>query len=68
MEPNRIVKMALAETRISLEQFATEVYGISKQAMSQKLKKELPESVQQEMKAAIIEMARERVRRVEEMS
>ena len=64
MDTNKIVKMTLAETGISLTQLAEE-YGVSKQAMSQKLQKEQPEEDQQEMRYRIIEMARERVRRAE---
>lgn len=64
MDTNKIVKMTLAETGISLTQLAAE-YGVSKQAMSQKLQKEQSEEEQQEMRFRIIEMARERVRRAE---
>ena len=64
MDTNKIVKMTLSETGISLTQLA-EAYGISKQAMSQKLQKEQPEKDQKEMRSRIIEMARERIRRAE---
>lgn len=65
-EANKIVKMVLAETRVSLEQLG-EMYGVTKQCMSQKLKKELPEEVQQAYCQAIIALARERIRNVERM-
>ena len=67
MEPNRIVKMTLAETRVSLEQLAA-VYGVSKQRISAKLQKELPADEQEEMRRAVIEIARDRIRRAEEIA
>ena len=62
MEPNQIVKIAMKETKVSIEELA-EVYGISKQAMSRKLKTELPDDIQIEYRAAIIAIAENRVRK-----
>lgn len=64
METNKIVKMTLAETGITLAQLG-EAYGVSKQAIHQKLQKEQPEEVQEEMRHKILDMARERIRRAE---
>ena len=64
MEANKIVKMTLAETNTSLAQLG-EAYGISKQAMHQKLQKEQHKEVQEEMRIRILDMARERIRRAE---
>lgn len=62
MEANQIVKVAMKETKVSLEELA-EVYGISKQAMSQRLKNELPNEIQVEYRSAIIAIAEDRIRK-----
>lgn len=59
-DTNRMVKTALAETRVSLEQLAEE-YGVTKQRMSFKLKKELPEDEQRDYCKVIIDIARRRI-------
>lgn len=64
MEPNKKVKVAMAETRVTLEQLAM-IRGVTKQAMHQKLQKELPEDVQEELKKQVLDIARERIMRAE---
>ena len=64
METNKIVKMTLAETGISLAQLG-EAYGVSKQAIHQRLQKEQPQEIQEEMRRVIITMAQEKIRRAE---
>lgn len=66
MDTNKKVQIALAETGTSLAQLG-DAYGVSKQAIHQKLQKELPEETQDEMCRTIIDMARERIRRAEAM-
>ena len=66
MEPNRKVKVAMAETRVTLEQLAT-ARGVTKQAMHQKLQKELPEEMQEELKKQVLDIAKERIHRAEEI-
>ena len=67
MEPNKKVKAAMAETRVTLEQLAM-IRGVSKQAMHQKLQKELPEEMQEELKRQVLDIARERIMRAEEIA
>ena len=67
MEPNEKVKKAMAETRVTLEQLAM-IRGVSKQAMHQKLQKELPEEMQEELKRQVLDIARERIMRAEEIA
>lgn len=67
MEPNEKVKKAMAETRVTLEQLAI-IRGVSKQAMHQKLQKELPEEMQEELKRQVLDIARERIMRAEEIA
>ena len=67
MEPNEKVKKAMAETRVTLEQLAL-IRGVSKQAMHQKLQKELPEEMQEELKRQVLDIARERIMRAEEIA
>lgn len=64
-DTNRMVKTTLAETRVSLEQLAEE-YGVTKQRMSFKLKKELPEDEQRDYCKVIIDIARRRIRNAEQ--
>lgn len=63
-DTNRMVKTTLAETRVSLEQLAEE-YGVTKQRMSFKLKKELPEDEQRDYCKVIIDIARRRIHNAE---
>ena len=67
MEPNEKVKKAMAETRVTLEQLAL-IRGVSKQAMHQKLQKELPEEMQEELKRQVLDIARERIMRAEDIA
>ena len=67
MEPNEKVKKAMAETRVTLEQLAM-IRGVSKQAMHQKLQKELPEEMQEELKRQVLDIARKRIMRAEEIA
>lgn len=64
-DTNRMVKTTLAETRVSLEQLAEE-YGVTKQRMSFKLKKELPEDEQRDYCKVIIDIARRRIHNAEQ--
>ena len=67
MEPNKKVKVAMAETRVTLENLAIS-RGVTKQAMHQKLQKELPEEVQEELKKQVLAIAKERLHRAEEIA
>ena len=67
MEANRIVKATLAETRVTIGQLA-DAYGVSKQRMHTKLQKERSPEEQEEMRQTAIRIARDRIRRAEEMA
>ena len=67
MEPNKKVKAAMNETRVTLEHLAT-ARGVTKQAMHQKLQKELPEEMQEELKKQVLDIAKERIHRAEEIA
>ena len=67
MEPNRKVKVTMAETRVTLEQLAAS-RGVTKQAMHQKLKNELPEELQEELKQQVLDIAKARILRAEEIA
>ena len=67
MEPNKKVKAAMAETKVTLGQLAI-IRGVSKQAMHQKLQKELPEEMQEELKRQVLDIAKERIMRAEEIA
>ena len=67
MEPNKKVKVAMAETRVTLENLAIS-RGVTKQAMHQKLQKELPDEVQEELKKQVLAIAKERIHRAEEIA
>ena len=67
MEPNKKVKVAMAETRVTLEHLAM-ARGVTKQAMHQKLQKELPEEMQEELKQQVLDIAKERIHRAEEIA
>ena len=67
MEPNRKVKVTMAETRVTLEHLAT-ARGVTKQAMHQKLKNELPEELQEELKQQVLDIAKARILRAEEIA
>lgn len=66
METNRLVKMTMAETRVSLEQLAG-AYGVTRQRMHAILQKELPQERQLDYYNTVVRIARERIRNVESM-
>ncbi len=67
MKTNEMVVKLMAETRVTQAMLA-ESYGISPQAMNVKMRKEQPAAVQDEWRRKIISIARESLRRAEEMA
>ena len=67
MEPNKKVKAVMAETRVTLEQLAL-IRGVTKQAMHQRLQKEMPEEMQEELKKQVLAIAKERIHKAEEIA
>lgn len=67
MKKNKMVVKLMSEARVTQAMLA-ESYGISPQAMNVKLHKEQPASVQDEWRKRVLEIARENLRRAEEMA
>lgn len=67
MKKNETVVRLMAETRVTQAMLAKS-YGISPQAINAKMHKEQPASVQDEWRKRILEIARESLRRAEEMA